>query len=320
MTSPRPDIAVILPVYNAAAFVAGATASALDQPEVAQVVLVDDGSTDGSADLCAELAAAHPERVRLAKHPGGANRGAAESRNLGAASCDAPLIAFLDADDYYLLGRFATSRPMLDDPRVDGVHEAVATEFATPEARHWWLVEQGRDETTRFREAIAPEDLLDAWLSGDRGGFHTAGVLVRRELFERVGGFEPGLRMAQDTHLWVRLAAAGRLVAGSLDRPVAVRRLHGANRIMTDVALHRRYHLEMSQSLVRWSRGRLSAERRGRLLDALAFNWLEQERPDGSLRSKLRCLSFAAATMARDPAAGRRSARLRRLLLGRLAG
>ncbi len=313
-----PDITVVIPVYNAAAHVREAAASALAQPEVAEVALVEDGSTDDSLEVCEAIQCEASNRVRLLRHPGGTNRGAGATRNLGVRETTSPLVAFLDADDFYLPNRFATARPLLDDPAIDGVHEAVGTAFDSSEARQWWTIDRGRDEVTRVIGDVTPDELLDVWLLGGRGGFHGNGLLIRRTLFDRAGGFEPSLRMCQDTHLWIRLSAAGRLVSGRTDAPVAMRRLHGRNRIMTDAALHRQYHLRMAQSLVRWSRRRLAPPRRGRLVDSFVQYWLEQN-PPRSLGCKGRCLALATGLALRDPRVVRHSPRLRQLLLGRLA-
>ena len=99
-------VSVVIPVYQAAAFVEQAVESALAQPETGEVLLVEDGSGDGSLAECERLAAGDG-RVRLLRHPNGENRGAGASRNLGIEQSTCPLVAFLDADDYYLLGRFA---------------------------------------------------------------------------------------------------------------------------------------------------------------------------------------------------------------------
>ena len=76
------EVSVVIPVYNAAAFVTQAVESALAQPEVREVVLVEDCSPDDSLAVCRQLAEKYPQ-VNLFQHPGGVNRGAGPSRNLG---------------------------------------------------------------------------------------------------------------------------------------------------------------------------------------------------------------------------------------------
>src|SRR5690348_1774976 len=91
------NVAVVIPVYNAADYIAKAVESALLQPEVSEVVLVEDRSPDNSLQICQELVGQNA-KVKLFRHPNGENRGAAASRNLGVRMSSAPYIAFLDAD------------------------------------------------------------------------------------------------------------------------------------------------------------------------------------------------------------------------------
>jgi glycosyltransferase involved in cell wall biosynthesis len=76
------QVSVITPVYNAASFVTQAVESALQQPETAEVLIIEDGSPDNSLEVCQELAKKY-EKVKLLRHPNGENRGAGASRNLG---------------------------------------------------------------------------------------------------------------------------------------------------------------------------------------------------------------------------------------------
>lgn len=99
---------VIIPVYNAADYVARAAESAL-QCEGTRVILVDDGSTDGSGAVCDRLAA--DPRVQVLHQP---NRGASAARNTGLASATADYVAFLDADDMLLPGALAALMSNMD--------------------------------------------------------------------------------------------------------------------------------------------------------------------------------------------------------------
>ena len=123
-------VSVIIPVYRVEHHVEKAVRSALDQPETLEVVLVEDGSPDGSLSACRKLVEEFGPRVRLFRHPGGANLGAGASRNLGVKSARGGYVAFLDADDHFLPGRFAASVPILErDGSVGGVYEADGVVF-----------------------------------------------------------------------------------------------------------------------------------------------------------------------------------------------
>lgn len=92
-------IDVIVPCYNAAETLEACLDSALSQPALGRIWLIDDGSTDASLQIARAVAARSPGRVEVVRQP--ANRGTASARNEGARRSRAPIIAFLDADDRY---------------------------------------------------------------------------------------------------------------------------------------------------------------------------------------------------------------------------
>ncbi len=114
------QVSVIIPVYNAESFLKEAVFSALQQPETAEVILIEDGSSDDSLKVCQNLAEQY-DQVKLFQHPQGVNLGAGASRNLGIEKASSDWIAFLDADDYYLPNRFHQLAVVLKQrPEVGG--------------------------------------------------------------------------------------------------------------------------------------------------------------------------------------------------------
>ncbi|RKE25303.1 glycosyltransferase involved in cell wall biosynthesis [Paraburkholderia sp. BL23I1N1] len=103
-------ISIIIPCYNGTTTLARALQSCLIQPEAAQIMVVDDGSTDASADLVAHFGRLDP-RVCLLQMP--CNGTPARARNWGAMHADHGLLAFLDADDEYLPGALAVASAFL---------------------------------------------------------------------------------------------------------------------------------------------------------------------------------------------------------------
>ena len=103
MISANATICVIIAAKDAAATIQRAIRSALREPQVAEVVVVDDGSTDGTAQKSRE---ADDGSGRLKVHRLDRNRGPAFARNHAISNSAAPLIAILDADDFFLKGRF----------------------------------------------------------------------------------------------------------------------------------------------------------------------------------------------------------------------
>lgn len=226
------SVGVIIPVYNAAPFLEAAVDSALSQKETAEVILVEDGSTDESLSVCRRLEKIHPS-VRLVRHPEGANLGAGASRNLGIRSSTASLLAFLDADDYYLPDRFTYPVRLLSHDRtVDGVYQAIGVHCEDTEARRK-LEDFGIGEVTMLDRKVAPGELADVLIALENGTFSLDGLVVRRDIFQRCGYFLEELRLHQDTAMIIQLACFGKLVPGSLTEPVSVRRVHGGNRYLS---------------------------------------------------------------------------------------
>ena len=110
LMTPTSAICIIVPCYNAAATLARALESCRLQPEVAQIIVVDDGSTDTSADLALQYARTD-SRIALLRMP--CNGGAAQARNWGALHASHDLLAFLDADDEYQPGALAAANTFL---------------------------------------------------------------------------------------------------------------------------------------------------------------------------------------------------------------
>jgi glycosyltransferase involved in cell wall biosynthesis len=235
-------VTVITPVYNAADRVRRAVESAVALPEVGEVILIEDGSPDDALVVCTALAGEY-ENVRLLRHEDGGNHGAGASRNLGLKHARFPFVAFLDADDWYLPNRFRADAQILTrDASIDGVYNALGNHYESDALREKWLA-QGRPEVLTVSAPVEPEELVQVlfWAHPKvHGEFHTITITVRREFINRSGGFHPALRLQQDTHLWKRMAAAGRLAPGNIEEPVAIRSVHAGNR-MTRVADHEQY-------------------------------------------------------------------------------
>lgn len=257
MDSKKFQVSVIVPVFNAERFVRRAVESAVQLSEVAEVILVDDAGPDNSLEVCRQLESEF-SKVRLLRHADGCNHGAGASRNLGIAQARFDYIAFLDADDYYLPNRFEMDREiLLNDAFVDGVYGAMGVEYDSEHARQKFH-EAGfaYQEFLTLSAAVAPEELIEVLFNCHptvKGEFSTNAITVRKSLFEKCGPFNETLRLRQDIHLWRRMASVGRLAAGCLDRPVAMRGVHDANR-MTNGAEQARYSEYLWQDSRFWFR------------------------------------------------------------------
>ncbi len=192
------SVAVVITARNAAATVAQAVASALAQPEVAEVVVVDDASTDDTA-----AAARGAGDDRLTVRCLAANVGPAAARNIAIAASTAPLIAILDADDWLLPGRFAR---LLAEPDWDLIADNIAFVPDGP----------GRDAPGFPAMPGSTAVGLAAFVRGNiatgrvqRGELGFLKPVIRRAVLPPAPVYDPALWLGEDYDLVVRLLAAG---------------------------------------------------------------------------------------------------------------
>ena len=188
----EPLVSVVVPFWNVGPFLAEAIESVVAQTMPAwELLLVDDGSTDGSTEIARRYVERMPDRIRYLAHQRHQNRGVAASRNLGICHAHAPYVAFLDADDVWVPNKLARQTAILDA-------EPEAAMVCGP-SLFWYSwsgkpQDSGRDYVKELRVApaglIRPPALLVAYLR--RGAFvaNPSTILIRREALERVKGFE----------------------------------------------------------------------------------------------------------------------------------
>jgi len=253
-------ISVIIPFYNAKDYVTQAVESALNQPETGEVLLIEDNSPDGGLQICRELADKF-SKVKLFRHPDGKNHGAAASRNLGIRNATLPFVAFLDADDYYLPDRFHETVEVFNRSKeVDGVYEAIGVTYQNDKVKELFTKLSFKEITT-IKDKIDPDALFEKVIEGHFGHFSFDGFTVRKETFRKTGLFSEELKMYEDTELMLKLCARAILLPGSIDQPIAIRRVHDKNRITYQLAEKRSsytsYNLLWS-SLSKWGRRNLT--------------------------------------------------------------
>ena len=257
------EISVIIPVFNAASFVTQAVESALAQPETAEVILVEDGSPDSSLKVCQQLAQNY-EKVKLLKHPGGVNKGAGASRNLGMKNAGFDYIAFLDADDYYLPGRFFTAAEAFEaNPDCEGVYEAIGRHVENEAGLIRW--EAANKPVSRIHTVsapIPPEELGRELINGDKGDFSLNGIVFKKSALEKTGYMNESLRLDQDTDFILRMAIKARLLPGNLNNPVAMWRIHEQNRVsaLRTANQERKRRLKFWVSFYKWCEKNASSE------------------------------------------------------------
>lgn len=204
-----PLVTVIIPTYNAAYFLKEALESVVDQRGAfgLEVLVVDDGSTDGTP----EIVESYGSRVRYLRRrhcgrPGGV-------RNAGLAESCGHYVAFLDADDVLMPGSI--------DRRLNAIRTADSIGFVYG---NYWKIQDNNRMLSYVKQGPPPEgSIFEALLQ--RNFILTSTVLARRTLVSAVGGFFPRGRAAEDYWLWLQLARRSRCafvrepVAGYRVRP-----------------------------------------------------------------------------------------------------
>lgn len=232
MPDVSPLISVIIPVYNREVYLGDAVASVLatGYPKL-EVMVVDDGSRDGSVEVAQLWQSRYPDVVRVLRHPDGANHGISATRNLGITQSHGEFIAFLDSDDIFLSNRFGYSIPELGRcPELLAVYEPVVSlqdcaDFVGKSRDHALLAGLPKQPPEgEFDSSKVFQKLLYGYYS-----WNTPGITLRREAFVDVGMFREEFSTSEDTHLWLRLAATERVRCAQDKEPVASVRSHARN-------------------------------------------------------------------------------------------
>lgn len=242
------NVSVVIPAFNAERYLRGAIESVLRQTQLpARIVVVDDGSTDGTARVTARFGGA----VRCVSQP---NAGVAAARNRGARETDTPWLAFLDADDEWLPTKLERQDAAL---RAGGtvcftglrvIHEAsgIVSEMGVGD------VDTDLSVMLFHQKSIPPGT--------------SSTMVVRRDLFEQIGGYDERLSTAADWDMLIRLrmATAFRYVPEAL-------------------VLYRRHSTNMSRSAE-------ALEHDSKILLAKAFS--SSGLPEALRRMRRRCLAW----------------------------
>jgi glycosyltransferase involved in cell wall biosynthesis len=242
MNVPKPRLSVVIPNYNCARFLPETLESVFAQTcGDLEIIVVDDGSTDGSQALLGRFA----DRVRVIHQE---NQGVSAARNRGIRESRGEFVAFLDADDLWHPEKLAKQLQLFTNPAVGLVHCAVE-----------YVDEQNRPLGTNFTGRRGRVLKSIALLQGTvvLAGGSTA--VVRREAFEKVGSFDREMSTAADWDMWRRIACAYeidvvreplmryRLRHGSMHRNIDVFAhdiLHGFDSLFADPAAAEVHHLK----------------------------------------------------------------------------
>ena len=210
-----PSLTVIMPAFRAAATVERAIASVVAQTFTDwELVVIDDASTDSTAAIAERLAVGDPRIrvIRLAQ-----NQGAAAAMNRGWQATIAPLVAINDADDESLPGRLAAQVAFMEsNPGVDVL--GGGAQFVDGAGRTLAWVRHPAEHAALMNRR---------WRQSP---FVHSTVMMRREFLTATGGYQAGMRLAEDYDLWMRGFSAGRFRYHNLDEVLVVYRTRPVQR------------------------------------------------------------------------------------------
>jgi glycosyltransferase involved in cell wall biosynthesis len=241
-----PEVSIIIPTYNRRAMLLEAIDSVLAQSNQSfELIVVDDGSTDGTAEHLTRLGKA--VRVERIDH-----RGPAAARNRGVALARAPLIAFLDSDDLWAPTKLERQLAFM----------RANPDCAISQTNEIWI-RNGRRVNPGLRHRKRAGDIFIDSLRTCL--ISMSAMMMRTELFRSLTGFDESMLAAEDYDLWLRILIDHE--AGLLDEPLVTRRAgHPHQTSATTPALDRFRILALTKLL---ADDRLSPARRTAVVEVL---------------------------------------------------
>ena len=200
-------ISVIIPVYNGKRYLAEAIESVLSQTyRPIEVIVVDDGSGDGSAAIIQRIIHKYGELIRYRYQP---NAGVGQARNRGVELALGEFLAFLDQDDLWLPNKLTS--------QIEALTNALSLDIVFGHVDHFYSPELDANVRERLQH---PGRTMP--------GYHQGAMLIRRDTFNRVGPFKTN---GQFGHFldWYTRAQDQKLVIEMRPEVVMLRRIHAAN-------------------------------------------------------------------------------------------
>jgi len=198
----QPRVSIAIPTYNQAAYLELAVQRALTQDIGSlEVIIIDNASNDGTYEIATSLA--RNPMVRYMRQ--NSNIGAAQNWQTAAAVASGTALVMLSSDDFFLEGHLRRALDALDQhPTASLVYSPVVTvnEVGLPGRVHFHPAHPGVDYCggrNEFQTLLS----MDCYVT-------PSAAVIRREDFDRAGGFRPGIRAALDWDLWIRMSAQGR--------------------------------------------------------------------------------------------------------------
>ncbi len=185
-----PLVSVVIPFFNVGQYLQQTIESVLNQEYTNwEIVLIDDASSDGSVKIANEYVSNYPGKIYCFAHPDHINRGAAASRNLGAAKARGELLAFLDSDDLWLPHKLKEQVAFLQQHPHISVH---------CEATKYWYSWSRPEKKDKIILVGAPADKVYhppelarlLYPLGKGASFCTCALMIRATSFKAFGGLD----------------------------------------------------------------------------------------------------------------------------------
>lgn len=234
-------VSVIIPTQNRCDLLAKAVASAAAQTHsLLEIIVIDNGSSDGTKDLMADLLKKEPRLIYLREEK---NLGGGGARNLGLEKAQGAYVAYLDDDDEWMPDKIAKQ-----------LYYAELFPQAAAYSCGWQIT-----GTKWQRKPIIPEDLVNFNQICERNFLGGASMLfARTDTLRQLGGFDPTIPSCQDWDLWAKLAQRGAIK--SVPMPLVLYRFHSSqitSRPMSGYKGHRRFYLRYADQMTQSTKKRL---------------------------------------------------------------
>ena len=216
--APAPDVSVIVPFLNAARFLEETIQSVLSQSYLAwELLLIDDGSTDGSTEIARRYTLGGSGRIFYLEHPGHENRGLSATRNLAVRQARGKFLALLDADDVWLPNKLQEQVALLE------AHPDAGMLYGNSLFWHSWTGEPHDANRDYLPPLGVPLDTLSAWpqvltryLERTAAVPCPCSVLARKDVVMRVGGFEESVpAVIEDQAFYAKMLVAAPVYVAS---------------------------------------------------------------------------------------------------------
>ena len=209
-----PSVSIVMPAYNRQGFIADALRSAQRQPDIeADIIVVDDGSVDGTADVVRK-AALTDRRIRLIETPHG---GVAKARNVGLRAACSDFVTFLDSDDLFAPNRLRR--------QIDKLRERPEITVVT-------------GHTQVFTEITGNFEPILASMSYRRTDPQLGSAMFRRSLFDEFGYLDESMEMGEDLDFFLKLFEADARILVEVETVYYYRR-HQHNMTNDEPAMYR---------------------------------------------------------------------------------